>query len=218
MISRDRPPNRSRLASCGVGLLVLTGLLGCAGDGSSDAAADRNTVTPAAETPAATTTTPAVATPIPTPNAASSPTGGPTPIPTPTSTENISPAPLPVAEIVTPGAAIVGNLGTYTIDGRGTDAPWLPFNSLPSITSRVGDVLTIRFSDRATIGDLAAVIAGADDASGSTTYSVDGTLPPADGATASVGPFPADRWVLQVRLFRADGRGEGLTYWAVTVR
>ncbi len=216
MISRDRQPSRSRLASYGVGLLVLTGLLGCAGGGSSDAAADRNTVTSAAETPAA--ATPAAATAIPTPNAASSPTGGPTLIPTPTPTDNSTPAPLPVAEIVTPGATIVGTLGTYTIDGRGTDAPWLPFNSLPSITSRVGEVLTIRFSDGATIGDLAAVIASADDASGSTTYSVDGTLPPAGGATASVGPLPAGRWVLQVRLFRADGRGEGLTYWAVTVR
>ena len=215
MISRDRQPNRSRLASYGVGLLVLAGLIGCAGGGSSGAAADRSTVTPAAATPIS---TPAVATPISTPNPASSPTGGPTPIPTPTPTENITPAPLPVAEIVTPGATIVGNLGTYTIDGRGTDAPWLPFNSLPSITSRVGEVLTIRFSDGATIGDLAAVIASADDASGSTTYSVDGTLPPAGGATASVGPLPAGRWVLQVRLFRADGRGEGLTYWAVTVR
>lgn len=198
---RNRGPRGARLVSWGVGLLALSALLGCGGNGgSSSAGVDHNEPTTSAAAPSLA------------PGATDAPTPGPTP------TENATRAPLPIAEIVTADATIVGDLGTYTIDGQGSDAPWLPFNSLPSITAGVSDTLAIRFSDGVVIGDWSAVIAGALDTSGSTTRGVDGALSATDGTTASVGPLPLGRWVLQVRLFRADGRGDGLTYWAVTVR
>ncbi len=158
----------------------------------------------------------------------------PTPLPTedPAPTENLAPtegqvpsevpgpASLPVAEISTPAGSVVGKLGSYTLDGRGSDAPWQPFATVPSVTLVAGETLTTRFADGAAIGDWSAVIAAADDTTGSGQRSVSGTgiAGPGPGQTVGIGPFPIGQWVLQVRLFRADGRGEGLTYWAVSVR
>lgn len=194
-------PTRLQGASHAIGLLAITLVAGCAGiGGTSSAATD----------PVPSATPRETSSPIATPAIASTPT--------PASTEDANPAPLPVAEIITPDATIVGELGTYAIDGRGSDAPWLPFSSIPPFTVGTADSLTIRFSDGVPIGDWAAVIAGADDLSGLSPQGIDGALKAADGLTVSIGPLPVGRWVLQVRLFRADGRGDGLTYWAVTVR
>ena len=40
----------------------------------------------------------------------------------------------------------------------------------------------------------------------------------ADHRVLRLGPIPLGQWVVSVRLFRADGRGDGTTYWAITVR
>ncbi len=146
----------------------------------------------------------------------------PSPLPTddPVPTEVPGPASLPVAEIRTATGSVVGKLGSYTLDGRGSDAPWQPFATVPSVTLDAGENLAARFADGAAIGDWSAVIAGADDTTGSDQRGVAGTgiAGAGPGQTVGIGPFPIGQWVLQVRLFRADGRGEGLTYWAVSVR
>ena len=134
-------------------------------------------------------------------------------MPTPAHT----PAPPPLAEIVTADGSIQGTLGTYSIDGRGSDAPWLPFASLPGVGVADGELLTIRFVDGVGIGQWQVLLAPASDTGGLATRGVEGGMlgPLADVLT--VGPLPAGSWVLQARLFRADERGDGLTYWAVTV-
>ena len=144
-------------------------------------------------------------------------TPDPTPVPTAAPTATSTPAPPPLAEIVTADGNIQGTLGTYSIDGRGSDAPWLPFSSLPGIDIGAGETLTIRFVDGVGIGQWQVLLAPASDTGGLATRGVDGGMlgPLAD--VLIVGPLPAGSWVLQARLFRADERGDGLTYWAVTV-
>lgn len=139
------------------------------------------------------------------------------PVPTPVPTPAHTPAPPPLAEIVTADGSIRGTLGTYSIDGRGSDAPWLPFASLPGVGVADGELLTIRFVDGVGIGQWQVLLAPASDTGGLATRGVEGGMlgPLADVLT--VGPLPAGSWVLQARLFRADERGDGLTYWAVTV-
>ncbi|HLE79446.1 MAG TPA: hypothetical protein VI687_03545 [Candidatus Limnocylindrales bacterium] len=144
-------------------------------------------------------------------------TPDPTPVPTAAPTATSTPAPPPLAEIVTADGNIQGTLGTYSIDGRGSDAPWLPFSSLPGLSVAPGELLTIRFVDGVGIGQWQVLLAPASDTGGLATRGVDGGMlgPLAD--VLVVGPLPAGSWVRQARLFRADERGDGLTYWAVTV-
>ena len=124
----------------------------------------------------------------------------------------------PVAELVTAQGTILGALGTYVMDGAGSDAPWLPFNAIPTVEVGAADTLQIRFADGAAIGDISTVFAAADDTSGAHTQGVQWGGRAADGSSVTVGPLPPGQWVLEARVFRADGRGDGLTYWAVTVR
>lgn len=124
----------------------------------------------------------------------------------------------PVAELVTAQGTIQGALGTYVMDGAGSDAPWLPFSTIPSVEVGAADALQIRFADGAAIGDISTVFAAADDTSGAHPQAVPVGSRAADGSSVTAGPLPPGQWVLEARVFRADGRGDGLTYWAVTVR
>lgn len=124
----------------------------------------------------------------------------------------------PVAELVTAHGAVLGALGTYVMDGAGSDAPWLPFRTIPTVEVGAADTLEIRFADGAAIGDISPVVAKADDTSGAHPQAVSLGSRAADGLSVTVGPLPPGQWVLEARVFRADGRGDGLTYWAVTVR
>lgn len=124
----------------------------------------------------------------------------------------------PVAEVLTAQGTVLGALGTYVMDGAGSDAPWLPFSTLPSLEVGAADRLQIQFADGAAIGDFWAAFAAAADTSGARAQVVPGTSRAADGSSVSVGPLPPGQWVLEARVFRDDGRGDGLTYWAVTVR
>ena len=127
-----------------------------------------------------------------------------------------TPAPPPQAEIVTAAATIPGDLGTYVIDGGGSDSPAFPFDALPALSVGTRDTIGIRFIDGVAIGDFQVVITAAADTAASAPQAVPATRS-ADGLTLTAGPLPAGRWVLAARLFRADGRGDGVTYWAVTV-
>ena len=128
------------------------------------------------------------------------------------------PALRPVAEIVTAQGTVLGALGTYEMDGAASDAPWLPFTTVPGVEAGAADTLQIRFADGAVIGDVSAQFAAADDTRGAHLLGVPGAGRAADGSSVMVGPLPVGQWVLEARLFRADGRGDGLTFWAITVR
>ncbi len=129
-----------------------------------------------------------------------------------------TPEQIVTAEIEGDGGGVAGTLGSYTFDGRGSDSPWPAFGSLPGLTVPPSQPLIIRFGDGAAIGGWSAGIAAWDDATGAAVsdagYRDDG---PAT-AQIEIEPLPTGRWVLIARLFRADGRGDGVTYWAITVR
>lgn len=136
----------------------------------------------------------------------------------PSPAPSATPAPAPRAEIVTADATVAGALGTYTIDDTGSDSPWLPFDTLPSVGLGVAETPAVRFVDGVAIGQFQVEIAAATDTAGSAPREVPGGMLAADGRSFTIGPLPAGRWVLVARVFRADRRGDGLTYWAVTVR
>ena len=174
----------------GLTILALAGLMGCA----------------AAAVPGSTGPSGSATAPLPT-VALTYPPGG-----------MASGQPLrPVAELETAEGTILGELGTYSMDGVGSDAPWLPFAAVPAVEASSAEVLQIRFADGAAIGDVSAEFAAADDTRGAHPLGVPTGARADDGRSVSLGPLPAGRWVLEARVFRADGRGDGLTYWAITV-
>jgi len=142
-------------------------------------------------------------------------TASATPAPTAPSSPTVTPAPPPQAEILAPGTIFAGYLGSYEVDGTGSDGPWVPFDSLSKVVVGAGQTVTIRFVDGTDIGEADAVIAAAADRTGSNPQAVS-VAPGGNAASVVVGPLPSGSWVLSVRLFRADGRGDGTTYWAVT--
>ena len=172
----------------GLTLLALVGLMGCT---SAPGAQGTTGVTPT-DTPVG-------------------PTAALTDVPS-------NPVLRPIAEVVTAQGAVLGALGTYVMDGAGNDAPWLPFSTIPFVEASTADTFEIRFADGAAIGDVSTVFAAAADTSGASPQGVPVASRAADGSSVTVGPLPQGQWVLEARIFRADGRGDGLTYWAVTVR
>ena len=155
--------------------------------------------------------------PTPVPTAVPAPTSG---APTATAdapTAEPALAALPIVQIEMTSGAIVGALGTYDVDGRGSDTPWLPFPTLPAVVLTSHESVTVSFVGGFAIGHWAAVLAAAEDTSGSVTRDVPGGRLGRDTTALTIGPLPAGRWVLQARLIRLDGHGDGVTYWAVTV-
>jgi hypothetical protein len=149
---------------------------------------------------------------------ATGPSSEPSAIGRPSLAPSATPAPAPRAEIVIADATVAGALGTYTIDDTGSDSPWLPFDTLPSVGLGVAETPAVRFVDGVAIGQFQVEIAAATDTAGSAPREAPGGMLAADGRSFTIGPLPAGRWVLVARVFRADRRGDGLTYWAVTVR
>jgi hypothetical protein len=142
----------------------------------------------------------------------------PTIEPSPEASPTPGPIALPAAELVMPAGTVAGALGSYVVDGRGSDSPWLPFDSLPRVDVAATPALTVGFVDGAQIGEWSAVIADAADTRGVKQRGIEGVTLEPGGDLLVAGPLPAGRWVLAVRLFRADGRGDGVTYWALMVR
>ncbi len=194
-------------------LLGIVVVVGSVAAGCSGTVSPAPTATVAATTSAATAVPSAAVTASPT--AVATPSSRPAPSvtqPDPTATG----APPPKAEIIGAATVIPGELGSYVIDGHGSDGPWLPFDVLPGVHVAASEALTARFADGVPIGDFVAVIATAADTSGSSPQGVPARAAGSDNTSLIVGPLPAGKWVLSVRLFRADGRGDGTTYWAVT--
>lgn len=142
----------------------------------------------------------------------------------PTPNAATTPAPRPVPG--EPGASIRfgdagpidGTLGSWAIDGLGSDAPWLPALALTSIDIAGDAIASVAFDDGALIGSFAVSLATISDVRGEAAHRVAGReaiVPPLGAVT--FGPVPRGAWVLAVQLVRADSRGEATFYWLINV-
>jgi hypothetical protein len=124
----------------------------------------------------------------------------------------------PAAVLVTAGAEIPGTLGSWTLDGRGSDSPWLPASALPERAITTPAAIVVRFVGSAQIGAWLARAAPASDPEGGLGIGIGGRdegAPPLNAVTLD--PIRSGRWVVAVRLDRADGRGDATFYWLLSV-
>jgi hypothetical protein len=120
--------------------------------------------------------------------------------------------------VVGDDAVVPGALGSWVLDGAGSDSPWLPWKALDAIAIPPGVAVSIGLADRSSIGSWFADLADAVDVTGVAVVRLGGReadAPPL--GSVQLMPMPTGRWVLAARLFRADGRGDGVTYWSVLV-
>ena len=113
---------------------------------------------------------------------------------------------------------IAGTLGSWAIDGAGSDAPWLPARALAPLDVAADAVISVAFDDGAPIGSFTGLIASVADVRGESPSRLGGresAVPPL--GAVSLGPLPSGAWVLAVQLVRADARGEATFYWSVRV-
>ena len=86
----------------------------------------------------------------------------------------------------------LGKLGTWVLDGTGSDSPWLPWIASDAISIAQGVSVTIRLADGSPIGWWFADLADASDGSGENARRLGGRevdAPPLD--SVSLEPLPA---------------------------
>ena len=152
------------------------------------------------------------ATPSVTPAQQATAAGSPAPSVEP---ETASPAAVaatpPVASLAVDGGdPVVGELGSYTWDGGGSDSPWLPGTA---ITVGAGERLTGAIDPDIGVAAWSArrVPAGTADGAGAVGLG-EGAAPIAFDAPA------AGHWSIQLTVGYADELGSAVYYWDVTVR
>jgi hypothetical protein len=180
------------LAAATLVVALAAGLAACSAGGRS--------------TPAATVAAPASAAAESTPSLHSTPRSTP---PRPGATEVPGP---PVATLV--GARpepVAGELGTFTWDGLGSDAPWIvPPHAVP-VTA--GAALAVTTDPTIVPARWTARWARVVDGSAGDPV----TVTAGTGATLTVAaPHAAGAWGLQVEITFAEGRS-GAWYWSITV-
>lgn len=142
--------------------------------------------------------------------------GPASPEPSPSRTaEPTPPPPVPATLDHADGTPVVGEVGSYTIDGFGSDGPWLPASSLvQTVTVNVGDRLRIRLDGSPALGQWSVAAARADDTRATGLIGLgDGDAAPRDGVVVPAPP-PGD-WVVMASL-SFEG-GSGAYYWHVIV-
>lgn len=158
------------------------------------------------------------------PGAAPTTSGPPANAPPPTATAEVSARPTPVpgepaATLQAPGLGpIAGTVGSWAIDGAGSDAPWLPASMLSTIELAPNSLVSIAFADAAGIGVFSVRVAAAGDVRGQSPRGIrarDTAQPPL--AAIDLPPLPSGDWVLAAQLIRADDRGEATFYWSIHV-
>lgn len=113
---------------------------------------------------------------------------------------------------------VAGTLGSWAIDGLGSDAPWLPAPALASIDVQGDALASVAFDDGALVGSFSVSVATIQDVRGEAVHRVSGREAPGPPLGAvTFGPVPSGAWVLAVQLVRADSRGEATFYWLVNV-
>ncbi len=149
------------------------------------------------------------------------PTADPDPAMSEPAPASEAPLPEPPGGILTAGAgpdgSTEGTLGSWTLDGFASDAPWLPTGSVAEATLQVGTRTTVGFGDRTPIGAWSASLATIEDVTGESRRGV-GSGEAAGSPSITLAPLPAGSWVLAVTLRRADDRGDATYYWAIEVR
>jgi hypothetical protein len=150
------------------------------------------------------------------------PSIGPTDVPA-ASAPAASPGPagdgLPAAVLVAGATSSPGKLGSWSLDGRGGDSPWIPAAALTPVAVGSADSIAVRYADGAPVGAWTARVAAANDPGGLVTTAVGGrdlALPPLAGV--ELHGLPVGSWVLQVRLDRSDERGNAIFSWLLEVR
>ncbi len=150
--------------------------------------------------------TPAAATPAV--NLAASPTstGRPTAPPPSVSVPGVPPE---ASLAVEGGDPVVGQLGSYTWQGGGSDSPWLPGTP---IKAAVGEPMTVTIGAGVTVDTwtVSRVVAGTSDGTGAIGL----------GSGTDVVSFPAPEsgsWSVQVAVRFTDDLGSAAYYWGLTV-
>jgi hypothetical protein len=150
----------------------------------------------------------ATGTPGPTTTSAT-PTPGPTPSPT---AAPVEPAATPPAASLSAegGDPVVGQLGSYTWAGGGSDSPWLP--GAP-VAAGAREPMRVTFADGQAVSGWTARRARA------SVASPVGTIPVGSGAGPIAFDAPASgSWTLAVSVTFADGLGSATWYWRLDVR
>jgi hypothetical protein len=188
----------TRLArSAWLAIMAVPFLVGGCGRAGASAPATPPATTPSAATNLATEPPPDGATSVEPTDAAASPGGVPMPEP-------------PAASLAVDGGdPVVGELGSFTWQGSGSDSPWLPGSRIHVGT---GERLTMTLAEPLAIEHWTAVrvpSVGLDAAPSVGLGEGDG--PPAFG-----GP-PAGSWSVQVSVWFAGNLGSASYYWLVDV-
>ncbi len=117
----------------------------------------------------------------------------------------------PAATLVAEGGdPVVGQLGSFTWGGGGSDSPWLP--GRPVVVG-AGEPLTVNVADGVDVSAWTARRVSAGTSDGTNGVGLGGG--PAPITFAAPGP---GSWSIQVVVTYADGLGSGAYYWQVTVR
>jgi hypothetical protein len=143
---------------------------------------------------------------------------GAPPLATPDGTESAPPV-LPAAVLAAPGVEAPGTVGSWTLDGSGSDSPWLSAAGLREIDIGRGPV-TVRLDGGRPIGSWLARAAPAADRTGETAVELGGRddgQPALDHVDLEQLPPAGGPWVIAMRLDRADGRGDATFYWLIIV-
>ena len=107
------------------------------------------------------------------------------------------------------GDLVVGQLGSFTWDGAGSDSPWLPGSP---ITIGQGERMTISFTTDPGVASWTARRAAAETLDGA------GAVGLGQGATPiTFSPPPPGTWSVQLTVQFANRRGSAAYYWQVTV-
>jgi len=160
--------------------------------------------------------------PTPTPNSPSpqpSPTVAP---PASVAPEVTDPAPVislpPLAVLsVDGGEPITGALGTYVYEGSGSDAPWLPAASLEPVQVPAGATLELKLEDASAFVSWSAQVAAADDVRGESRTGLGQSEGSERMESAAFASPETGQWVLAVRVFYPDDRGDAFLFWLLDV-
>jgi hypothetical protein len=111
-----------------------------------------------------------------------------------------------------------GTLGSWTLDDRGSDSPWLPATALSGQDVPLLAAISVHLDGATAVGAWSARASPATDSLGESGIGLGGreeAEPPLQAVTLD--RLPPGRWVVAVRLDRADGRGDATFYWLLTV-
>lgn len=109
------------------------------------------------------------------------------------------------------GDPVVGQLGSYTWRGAGSDSPWLPGSP---IAVGAGEPLEVRLAGQPLVGDWRARVTPGDAAPGRPIR----PLGHGSGAIGFAAPGEPGLWSVAVELTFVDGSGSATYFWALEVR